>query len=444
MQYLVIPLVLAISLMSIIMLVFINVWSEVAVKYEVQHTLVREVRRNLKMVSLENHELVFMDSYEREADDIYFLILDKNGVVIDGVYPEGFEEGCPIEFNKTRQIRRNGQTYYVRDMQRTKALGVEYFMRGVVESSKLHSHYETLRYFSYVSILMVVIVVFSCEVVLIKKISSSLREMCVSAESIGREYKFFDRIKGESIFYELEVLKQAENRMLDKFEQTLAEQEQFTSDAAHELRTPIAVIIAQCEHSKARGGSIEKLEQSQEVIYRQAKKINGIITQLLNLSRLGQKEYKIGQEEIELAEIVSVLCEDEQEKSHDKVQIVQHLKETYVCGDINLLMIAIQNLLSNAIKFSHKGGIIEVGIDTKGQDVYVWVKDYGIGIAQKDMQSVFQRFYKEEESRNSEGIGLGLPLAMKIAERHGGTIKVESQLGEGSTFCIILPKITKK
>ncbi len=102
-------------------------------------------------------------------------------------------------------------------------------------------------------------------------------------------------------------------------------------------------------------------------------------------------------------------------------------------------MIAVQNLLTNALKYSPAGSVIEVATGTTQEMVFVSVRDYGEGIREEDMEHIFKRFYKADKSRNSEGFGLGLPLTMKIAQKHGGTVTVDSVLGEGSAFMLLLP-----
>ena len=104
-------------------------------------------------------------------------------------------------------------------------------------------------------------------------------------------------------------------------------------------------------------------------------------------------------------------------------------------------MIAIQNLLTNAVRYGDPGSLIEVGTGKRGDQVYVSVKDHGAGINEEDLPHIFKRFYKADKSRTSQGFGLGLPLTMKIAQKHGGTITVESRQGAGSTFTLLLPDI---
>ncbi|OPZ88700.1 MAG: Adaptive-response sensory-kinase SasA [Firmicutes bacterium ADurb.Bin419] len=121
-------------------------------------------------------------------------------------------------------------------------------------------------------------------------------------------------------------------------------------------------------------------------------------------------------------------------------------EEIFMACDIDKIERILLNLLSNAIKFSSEGGQIEVNVFNKTQNILINVSDTGIGIPEDKLESVFERFKQLEDSltRNYEGTGLGLSLVRSLVEMHGGSIKVESKLGVGSTFSILLPVMVLK
>ena len=241
---------------------------------------------------------------------------------------------------------------------------------------------------------------------------------------------------------ELELLVETENKMLEKMEYIFWQQERFSSDVAHDLRTPIAVIRAQCEYALEKPKKVEEWKETIEVIHRQSRKISDMIWQLLELSRLEHKDYKLEKENISLVEMIESICEDlEEQMTTDKlVSVIRNLESVFVEGDICLVSIAIQNLLQNAYKFSKASDCIEVEAREDGDNICIIVSDHGKGMTETEQRNIFKRFYKADESRNSKGYGLGLALTQKIMEVHGGTIEVESQVDVGSKFTLLFPK----
>lgn len=440
MRYLIVLPSLAISVMAVVMLVLVHILSNAAVEYDVKKTLAGGVRVNQKLLAVVEGKLEVPEDFEYKSDNIYFLILGQNGTIISGEYPEEFTVEVPVELTKTQTIKWEREQYLIKDV-RIKNAGKElYVLRGVVKKEDIYSSYKSIENISYLSILVVFFVITASGVVLFRQISRIIKNMCQSIENIGQNADISQRLEEDDRIYEIRVLAQANNRMLDRLEQTFWQQEQFTSDVAHELRTPIAVIMAQYQCVRGENATREDLTEALEVIHRQSAKIEKIIVQLLNFSRLEQGRMQLGKEEIDLVEIVQSVCEEQQEKAEEEIKIDMCLSPAYGTGDIELITIVIQNLITNAIKFSPQKRKIEVRTGTRRDGIFVSVKDYGIGIEEEELSRIFHRFYKCDKSRNIEGFGLGLPLAMKIAEKHGGMIEVSSKLGEGSTFTLILPE----
>lgn len=440
MRYVIVLPAVAMSVIMLVMLLFIRILSNAAVEYDVKSELAKDMRQNAKFVKVEDGKLQILDEFEYKNDTTSFILLNKDGTIVEGNYPSEVFWDLPIERNITRSVMVSGEKYYVRDIWAGRDAEGTVMMRGIVKKADVYSRYQMIELISYVSIAGVFVVSLICEIFLFRRISNELKSMCETAESIGANLDMSQRMEYDGKFYEIAILADANNRMLDRMEQMFQSQEQFTSDVAHELRTPIAVVMAQCQYTKTNLEEEGDLKEALDVIFRQSQKINTIITQLLNFSKLDQGRMQIQKEQIDLVEIVQSVCEECQEKAGDKVLIEMHLEDAYGVGDINLIVIVIQNLVTNAIKFSHQNGKIEVKTGREGDNVYVSVRDYGIGMEEEELEHIFQRFYKCDKSRNVEGFGLGLPLSMKIAKKHGGTITVSSKLGEGSIFTLFLPK----
>lgn len=426
--------------MATAMLVFVHILANAAVEYDIKQQLEREVYKNIKEVSVsETGKIVCSEDFFQTDGDIVFLILDSTGKVLIGAYPTGCPQDIEVGKKKLHQVSVNNETYYIRDISKYTNIEPQIYMRGIVRRSDTYSRYQMMEYLSAFSILVVSGIAIVAGILLSKHISDSLRGMCQTAEGVGQNMNMSKRMEYNGRFHELHVLAQANNRMLDRLEETFRQQEQFTSDVAHELRTPIAVMAAQCQYVREKSVSMEEVQEAFEVIDRQSSKVNEIISRLLELSRLDYDRREIQKEDVDLPEIVQSVCEDLQLKSGDSLQFEFYLADAHITGDINLIAIAVQNLLTNAVKHSPADCVIEVETGIRDKEAYVKVKDYGSGICEEDMGHIFKRFYKADKSRNSEGFGLGLPLTMKIAQKHGGTVLAESREGEGSTFTLLLP-----
>lgn len=436
-RYILLLLILALAAMAAAMLVFMHILANAAVEYEIRQELERILYKNLKQVEVnEAGQVLYHEAFVWQDDDISVVVLDENGSVAAGAYPQGCPQDIAIGYTRYQQVANKREVYYIRDVRFKKKKLV---MRGIICKSDIYSRYQTLEYIACFSILIVFGVAILGGLILSRHISNALKGMCRTAEGIGQNMNMSSRMEYHGRFYELAVLTQANNRMLERLEETFRQQEQFTSDVAHELRTPIAVIAAQCDYVHGKTVTVDGYQEAFEVIQRQSRKVSEIISRLLELSRLDYDRRGIQKEDIDLPEIVQAVCEDLQQKAGDTLQIQQNLQEAHTIGDISLVIIAIQNLLSNAVKYSDQGSCIKVETGIRQDMVFVSVKDHGMGISEEDMVHIFKRFYKVDRSRNSRGYGLGLPLTMKIAQKHGGTVTVESRLGEGSTFTLLLP-----
>lgn len=440
-HYIVLWPMIVITAMMVMMMVTIYFLSNAAIEYDIKNDLRKSVTKSLDYISIEKDNIKIADKFWYE-EDCTFVIIRDDGIVEAGTYPKELKnkiKELEIPVRMTVLLTSGSEKYYVMDKRILEYKQQRLFVRGIIKKSDADSHYQTIAMISYLNVACVLLVILAWGMFYSKRVSRALEDMCKTAESIGTSFDITKRMKGDYKFQEVEVLAQANNRMLDRIEQNFIQQKQFTSDVAHELRTPIAVVLAQCQYAKARKLSTEEHEEILDVIFRQSKKIDRMIMQLLHLSRLDQDRMEIQDETLDLVEIVQSVCEEWQDKLQNGIHMRLQLEEAFSLGDIGLIVIVIENLLTNAAKFSRPNGVIDIKTGEAAGEAYVEVKDYGIGIAEENKERIFQRFYKCEKSRNAEGFGLGLPLSRKIAEKHGGRIIMESELGKGSTFTLFLP-----
>jgi signal transduction histidine kinase len=215
----------------------------------------------------------------------------------------------------------------------------------------------------------------------------------------------------------------------------------FVANASHELKTPAATIQAAAETIRiAAEDDPEAVPRFAERLETEALRMSRIVADLLDLSRL-----ESGGESLTVVELGAVVDEEAErfraEASEAGVTMTVGTEPQRVDGSSKDLGLLVRNLLSNAIRYTQEGGSISVALERDGEWAELRVSDTGIGIPGRDQDRIFERFYRVDRARSREtgGTGLGLAIVRHVAENHGGTVAVESELGAGSTFTVRLP-----
>ena len=242
----------------------------------------------------------------------------------------------------------------------------------------------------------------------------------------------------------MELTKQI-NSMLDSLQQAFERQENFVSDASHELKTPLAVIAGYANLLRRWGKSDPKiLDEAVEAITRESENMKRIVEQLLWLAKLG--DFALNCTEFNLYETVAEVVDGYKllNTGHE-IELAGELSVT-LNTDRNLLTEAVRTLVDNAIKYTPaEKGVIKLFIECVEGGVEIAVQDNGMGISQEDQAQIFDRFFRCDKVRGRESgsSGLGLTICKQIVEMMGGTISVESEKGKGSTFVIALTCVVK-
>jgi len=231
------------------------------------------------------------------------------------------------------------------------------------------------------------------------------------------------------------------NKMLDKIENLIKQEKQFTSDASHELRTPISVILAQGEYLLDIAKDEKEKELAQTIVDK-SNQISKLVSRLLLLARIDQNRQKFNKEKVDIGVIIDVAIDSMKELASQKeILLFANVPEgTIVDADESLLLSAITNLISNGIKYGNESGYVSVSASKIGDKTEVIVADNGVGISEEHIDKIWTRFYRVDDVRNDEfgSSGLGLSMVKSIIELHGGKITVKSELGQGTEFRIIL------
>ena len=228
-------------------------------------------------------------------------------------------------------------------------------------------------------------------------------------------------------------------RTLRPIEQNMAAQAQFVSDASHELRTPLTAL--RTANEVALRSKTLKLKEAKEVIRENVddiSRLQGLADSMLGLLR---EDQPIQRTSVDLATVVADAMNNVAPQALRKhIEIIDEVPRITVRGERQLLGSLVTILLDNSVKYSHTPSVIRVAAQASGQKVQLRVSDEGVGMSRETIANVFTRFYRADSARSTEGYGLGLAIAEKIVHQHGGTIRVESQLGKGTTVTVVLPK----
>jgi signal transduction histidine kinase len=230
--------------------------------------------------------------------------------------------------------------------------------------------------------------------------------------------------------------------MLERINRSFAVQKQFMQDVSHELKTPLTVIRGEMEVALKRERSINEYRDILESSLDEIKKINRILESLLALARFDSDAVSLHKESTDVTEMIKEILNDIEILALQKnieITIISEASDNIVNIDRERMRRVFYNIFDNAIKYSNEKGKIEVDVERIDSEVLININDSGPGISEEDIPHIFDRFYRADKARCSEGFGLGLSIAKSIVKAHNGNIEVRSVPGSGATFTISLP-----
>ena len=266
-----------------------------------------------------------------------------------------------------------------------------------------------------------------------------IRELSDKIEKVQAQNLADSRIE-ENQVKELNQLSVSYNRMLERLSDAFEIQRQFTANAAHELRTPLALMQVQLDlyHSNSHPDNDADTVQMIKMVTEQNDRLNKMVKTLLDMSEL----QTVGRDdEIILDALVDEVLEDLEPLAEGKnIRLIGKCKDITMVGSDILIYRLVYNLVENAIKYNHSGGQVIVTADRKEKHVYLSVEDTGTGIPEELKERVFEPFFRVDKSRSRElgGVGLGLALVREIVRVHDGSITVKSNPSGGTIFEVVL------
>ncbi len=265
-----------------------------------------------------------------------------------------------------------------------------------------------------------------------------IREFSDKIEKVQAQNLADSRIE-ENQVKELNQLSVSYNRMLERLSDAFEIQRQFTANAAHELRTPLALMQVQLDlyHSNGHPDNDADTVQMIKMVTEQNDRLNKMVKTLLDMSEL----QTVGRDdEIILDALVDEVLEDLEPLAEGKnIRLIGKCKDITMTGSDILIYRLVYNLVENAIKYNHSGGQVTVTADRKENHVYLSVEDTGAGIPEELKERVFEPFFRVDKSRSRElgGVGLGLALVREIVRVHDGSITVKSNPSGGTIFEVV-------
>jgi two-component system OmpR family sensor kinase len=233
------------------------------------------------------------------------------------------------------------------------------------------------------------------------------------------------------------------NEMIGRLERSFAQQRRFVADASHELRTPVAVIRNMTEVTLAQPGTREDYQEVLREINAESERLGRLISDLLAIARTDEGQTKLDVEPVRLDLLAIDVVESLEALAveRDIVLRIDKLAPALMFGDAARLIQIIMNLVDNALNYTNPGGIVTISVETCATHVHLSVRDTGIGIAQKDIEHIFERFYRADPARSKSvgGSGLGLAILDWAVRAHHGVVTVESEQKKGSIFTVTLP-----
>ena len=374
----------------------------------------------------------------KENGGISIALYDNKTGLLHGNIPFKLQTGF---LQQIKQIQYNGMNYYIYDM-RLNEEGLEnIWIRGIAATE------EGLRDISRISIValctfpLLVLISVLTGYMLAKGALRPIENIRETAMNIGSGKDLKRHIDIGSGDDELHKLANVFNDMFDRLHDSFEKEKRFASDASHELRTPMSVIIAECDYlntGKGRNIPREEYIEGIEVIHRQAGRMNNIIKNLLDFTRLGNNVYE--KEMINISLLIMDICNDMKLLNINNITLSEKVTQgIYISGSRDLLYRMFTNIINNAFIYGREGGRVEVSLYKENNIIKTEIKDDGVGISKENLPHIFERFYRGDSSHTGVGTGLGLSMAMEIAKWHGGDITVQSEEGRGSVFTVNMP-----
>lgn len=299
-----------------------------------------------------------------------------------------------------------------------------------------------MRQFAVLVAVVLAIGIFAAAGIAITVTRRGLRPLARMTESLQRigPHRLHERLTAAGWPRELQPLASGFDQMLDRLEDSFTRLSQFSADLAHELRTPIANIRGESEVALTRARTADEYRDVIESTVAECERLSRVIDSLLFLARAEAAERQITRSDFDGSAAIAKIVSFYEAIAEERHVAISASGGGTIHADPLLFGRAVSNLVDNALRFTPPGGKIQIALRSRTDGAEVSVTDDGAGIASEHLPRVFDRFYRADRSRSSEGTGLGLALLKSIVDLHGGTVTIGSEVNVGTSVTFVLPQ----
>ena len=426
------------SALALLLLVFMLFVTNRVARETTRQQLIDTLRSNIAHIEIQDQKPAIDPKFSYHHNGITTLVYSGNETLLAGQIPVTYQSEVPFENGIIRTVTSEDTEYFVLDFWLAADWNHGVWLRGLAEAPDTSALSKNLLMIAFLALPVFIILAGWGSYHITRRTFRPLDHITATAEAINDAKDLSGRIVVSSKNAEFSRLAFNFNQMFERLEHSFEAEKQFTSDASHELRTPVSIIKGACEYAKKYDETPEDHAETISMIQRQADKMSSLINQLLHMTRMEQGTENIPMEQMNLSQFANSFCK-EQPWDHSRLTLTAE-HDISVLANKELLGRLIRNLVENALKYSSTDKQVRLTIFSTAAEVLLSVQDSGIGIPAEEHSKIWQRFYQVDSSRgNDEGSGLGLSMVEQIAKLHGGYMTLESVPEKGSTFTFHLP-----
>ena len=376
-----------------------------------------------------------LDELDFYRHNVYVQAYDASGAFLGGAGTRDFDGSVEFRNGEIRRVTVDGTPFLVYDLFVQTDEG-DVWLRGLTSADNDFSAARIITILAIVILPAIVVVAAVVGWFIARHAFKPVRQITDTVDAINDGTDLTARIGLHRGRDEIHRLAATFDRMFDRLERSFDSEKRFASDASHELRTPVAIIIAECEYARENAETVEDYRESLDVVERQGRRMSTIINQLLNITRLDQGTQPINRERADFSELADVVTDETARASGKALNVIKDIDVGVEAEiDVGLMSRLAQNLVENACKYTPEGGTVRVSLKRDGTRLVFTVSETGVGISKRDLPHIWERFWQADSSRGVDrGSGLGLAMVKQIADAHGGTLSVKSEPGKGSEF----------